>query len=130
MLTDGNFIFVPQHNDHAAVCDNPISQEYLVDAMSNYLANFGPLPDTSVVAAPPSVATNAPIPSPIDDPHVTATTVAFYQPSLTDFCPFHRNFIAFPFFPGFYESFFCPQAVYIYIYIYIIWPVVICISAF
>ena len=53
--------------------------------MSTYLVNFGPPPDASVVAAPPSVAAVDPAPPIADDPPVVSTAVSLRQPSLSDF---------------------------------------------
>ena len=41
LLINGNFTFVTAHNSPVAVKEHPITQEYLVDAISTYLAKFG-----------------------------------------------------------------------------------------
>ena len=67
--------------------DNPITWEYLVDAMSKYLANLGSPPAASVDVEPPAIDDDAPAPAPsaIDNVPAAAATVFFYQPSLSDF---------------------------------------------
>ena len=55
-ITNGIFIHVLEHDDTIAVQDNHISQDYVVNAMSNYLANFSPPPPPPADATLPSAA--------------------------------------------------------------------------
>ena len=84
LLTNGGFTFVPEHDNPVAVQDNPITKDYLVDAMSTYLENFGPPLAASATAAP-AVAAVDPDPTAINDPPVVATVGSLRQLSLSNF---------------------------------------------
>ena len=85
LLINSDFIFALEHNNPIAVQDNPITWEYLVDAMSNYLANFAPSPAAPTNAAPPALDADAPAPPAIDNPPTAAAALSFCHPSLFDF---------------------------------------------
>ena len=55
LLTGDDFTFVPAHDNPVAIQENTVTQEYLVNAISTYLENFGPSLAASVVTAPPTV---------------------------------------------------------------------------
>ena len=71
LITNGDFIF-SEHVQPVAVQDNPISTEYLVEAMSSYLATSSSLSATSVAATPVALETVAPVPPADDDPIIVA----------------------------------------------------------
>ena len=86
LITNGSFTFVPNHVQPVAIQDNLISTDYLVDAMSSYLATSGSLSATSVSATLVALETVAPLPPANDDPIVVAAPSSKQQWTLDDLC--------------------------------------------
>lgn len=56
LITDENFVHVPEHNDPVAVQDNSIIQEYLYTAINNYISSFGLTPVALAIFLLPTAA--------------------------------------------------------------------------
>ena len=56
LITNGDFFYFPEHDNSAADQDNPITREYLLTAMTNYLASLGLPPVAPAVVVTPTIA--------------------------------------------------------------------------
>ena len=86
LITNGGFTFIPEHVQPVAIQDNHISTDYLVSAMSSYLATSGYLSATSVASTLVALEAVVPVPPDNDDPIVVAAPASKRQQTLDDHC--------------------------------------------